>query len=512
MPFPANNFLPTMLPSSPFFPLELPRRALQIGTIGVSVLVAGCANTAYQRQQLDLPSQWPSQAQASAKAGARDAGVRRLVQADRWWQALGDPQLDRLIALALERNNNLAAAAYKVRNAQLQAGNAAGNLWPTPGAGLNANASRPLEGEARTQRSYSTSVSLNWEVDLWGKLAAQQRMADWEASATEEDRQAAAQALIATVAKTYWQLAVMDARIATQDESLRRAAQSLQLAETQYRAGAISGLDIAQARQGHASQRASATSLVQQRTELRNAMAILFDAPPGQLPSDAQRPRLPDMARLPSIPAGVPAELLARRPDLRAAELRLRSTLTQVDVTRTSYYPSLSLTGSLGTSSVVLSQLLGNPAGSLGLAVALPFLKWGEMQRNTAIARNSYEQATITFRQTLWQAMGEVDNALSGRVTLQQQVRYLRDALVQAERAEQRAQVRYRAGATPLKTWLDAQEARRSAANALQDAELAQLVNLVTLYQALGGSPVLPAVPVPQTPAQPSAAQSPIAA
>lgn len=476
------------------------RRSLEVLGVCLAATLAGCANTAYERQALDLPAQWPTlSAHQAGPGGTRDVRARQVVQSDRWWDALGDERLNRLIALALEKNNNLAAAAYKVRNAQLQAGNAAGNRLPTPGAGLNANVSRPLEGTASTQRSYGTSANLNWEIDLWGKLAAQQRMAEWEASATEEDRQAAALALIATVAKTYWQLAVLDSRIATQDESLRRAARTLQLAETQYQAGAISGLDIAQARQGHAAQRASATALLQQRTELRNAMSILFDAPPGQLPAEAQQPRLPNMARLPAIPAGLPAELLGRRPDLRAAELRLQASLAQVDVTRTSYYPSLSLTGSLGTSSTVLTQVLSNPAGSLGLALALPFLKWGEMQRNTAIARNTHEQAVVTFRQTLWQALGEVDNALSGRITLSQQTRHLQEALLQAQRAEQRSEVRYRAGAATLKSWIDAQEARRSAVNALQDAQLAQLVNLVTLYQALGGSPVLAPVEAPRS-------------
>lgn len=267
----------------------------------------------------------------------------------------------------------------------------------------------------------------------------------------------------------------------------------MQLVQVQHKAGAASGLELAQATQSHANQLAAATTLAQQRTELRNALAILFDAPPGQLPDAAQHPQLPNMAALPAITAGLPAEILSRRPDLRAAELRLQASLAQADIARTSFYPTLSLTGSLGSSSAVLSQALSNPIGALGLGLALPFLNLGEMQRTTAIARNNYEQAAINFRQTLYQALAEVDNALSARIQLQQQEAQLQEALAQSQKVKTSSEARYRAGATPLKNWLDAQESNRNAQRTLLDAQLARLTNLVTLYQALGGSAALPA-------------------
>lgn len=473
-------------------PVPVFRPALQRGLAALAAagVLAGCASTATPTPAVQVPAQWQH---------ARGATPGQALP-DRWWQAFGDPQLDRLVELALQRNANLAQAAYKVRNAQLQAGNAADNRLPTPSASVNTNASRPLDGDGGTNRNYSASLGVSWEADLWGKLATQQRMADWEAVATEQDRQAAAHALVATVARTWWQLAVNENKLASQRQSLARAGKTLQLAEVQYRAGAISGLDLAQARQSQASQQAAIHQLEQQGTELRNALAILFDQPPGQLPPEVGKPRLPNLARLPVVPAGVPAELLGRRPDLQAAELRLRSSLANVDAVRKSYYPTLSLTGSLGGSSNALSQLLSNPVGTLGAGLILPFLKAGEMQRNTSIAQNSYEQAVLGFRQTLYQAFADVENALSGRTNLQQQAAQLQQALAQAERAEQLMEVRYRAGAVPLKFWLDAQETRRSAALALQDVQLARLVNLVTLYQALGGSPLLAPVPLEQAP------------
>ena len=481
-----------MIPSMKVFAVEkrsFPRRhATTIAAACAAALLAGCANTPYQQPALNLPAQWQHAAEGQTQTAA-DA-----TYGDRWWTAFGDEQLNTLIDLALQRNNNLAAAAYTVRNAQLEAGNAAGDRLPTPSAGLNYNRSRELTGAENTNRSYNANLGVSWEIDLWGKLAAAQRRAEWEARATEQDRQATAQALVATVATIYWELATLNHKITSQQQSVTTAAKTLELAQVQHQAGAISGLGVAQARQTEASQRAMLADLEQQRVEKRNALAILFDAPPEQLPEAAHNPHLPDLAQLPPVPAGLPASILARRPDLQAAEQRLRKSLVHVDVVRTSYYPTLSLTGVLGGSSTSLSNVLANPVATLGAGLALPFLRLGEMQRNTAIARNSYEQAIIHFRQTLYAALADAENALSARTQLQQQSDQQAIALEQAKRAEQLTEVQYRAGAVPLKTWLDAQESRRSATLAWQNVQLARAINQVTLYKALGGSAVLPAV------------------
>ena len=481
-----------MIPSMKVFAVEkrsFPRRhATTIAAACAAALLAGCANTPYQQPALNLPAQWQHAAEGQTQTAA-DA-----TYGDRWWTAFGDEQLNTLIDLALQRNNNLAAAAYTVRNAQLEAGNAAGDRLPTPSAGLNYNRSRELTGAENTNRSYNANLGVSWEIDLWGKLAAAQRRAEWEARATEQDRQATAQALVATVATIYWELATLNHKITSQQQSVTTAAKTLELAQVQHQAGAMSGLGVAQARQTEASQRAMLADLEQQRVEKRNALAILFDAPPEQLPEAAHNPHLPDLAQLPPVPAGLPASILARRPDLQAAEQRLRKSLVHVDVVRTSYYPTLSLTGALGGSSTSLSNVLANPVATLGAGLALPFLRLGEMQRNTAIARNSYEQAIIHFRQTLYAALADAENALSARTQLQQQSDQQAIALEQAKRAEQLTEVQYRAGAVPLKTWLDAQESRRSATLAWQNVQLARAINQVTLYKALGGSAVLPAV------------------
>lgn len=183
----------------------------------------------------------------------------------------------------------------------------------------------------------------------------------------------------------------------------------------------------------------------------------------------------------------MPATLLSRRPDLRSAELVLRQSLANIDVVRTSYYPSLSLTAATGATSDSLLNLLANPTAILGAGLALPFVDWKAMQRNTQIAEVQYEASVTQFRQTLYQAFVDVENALSSRKYLAEQATLQAQNLDAARETERLYAIRYRAGAVTLRTWLDAQESLRNAEILLTQARLSQLQNLNTLYLALGG-------------------------
>jgi NodT family efflux transporter outer membrane factor (OMF) lipoprotein len=398
---------------------------------------------------------------------------------------LNDPVLDQLVAEVLARNNNLAAATIRVRRAQLQAGLADRALQPALAGSASTGARRSLESDATSARSSGVTLSASYEIDLWNKLGSQREVARWEALASEQDRQSTRLALIATTARLYWQLAFVNQRLAASTQSIGYAQTTYQLVQTQYRAGAASGLEVAEAQQALAGQQASQSALQQQAVEARTALALLLDNAPGS--QAASNPAALPSGDLPALQAGLPASLLARRPDLRAAELRLRQSFTRIDATRASYYPALSLTGSLGTSSTQLTNLLQNPVAALGLGVSLPFLQRANMQLNIQVSETQYEEAVLNFRQTLYTALGDVDNALSSRQQLALQAARLQESLQAARTAERLYEVRYRAGAAALKAWLDAQEKRRSADIALADNRLARLNNQLALYQALGG-------------------------
>nr|WP_075258110.1 efflux transporter outer membrane subunit [Herbaspirillum camelliae] len=408
----------------------------------------------------------------------------------RWWQGFGDATLTALIDEALRKNNDLALAAIKLRRAQLQAGLADDAFVPALSASLGASSSKQLDGDRITTRASQSSVKLSYEVDLWGRLAATSDLSRWEALATEQDRQSAALTLIGTTANLYWTGAYLNQRLATAEQSIAYAEKTLELVRTQYQAGAVSSVEVLSAQQNLYSQQSSYTELVQQRVENDNALSILFDQPPGK--AIALPARLPEQA-LPVLAAGVPAQLLGRRPDLRALELRIRSTLAGVDQARLNYYPQLSLTGTLGTSSDALLRLVQNPVATLGGALTLPFLQHSEMKFKVGISQADFDSAVVNFRKGLYTAFSEVENALSARQQYARQQALLVRNLDAAQAAERLLEVRYRAGSATLQLWLDQQDKRRTAEISLAQVRLNQLKNQMTLYQALGGDANVPA-------------------
>lgn len=442
------------------------------------VVLGGCISllprSRYTRPEVAIPGEWHETASTGTSVAA----------GEKWWQDYKDPGLNGLIEKALTSNNDLAAATIRVKRARLSARLTDTNLTPSVSAGVTSTLTRDLKSRENT-RSSSVTASASYELDLWGKLASARDAAGWEAQATENDRKSTALTLIGTVASTYWTLASLNERIASEEESIASAEKILALVTIKYKAGAVSSLDIVQARQTVASRKAQLTVLLQQRTESRNALAILFDTAPENTLTELQR--LPE-GTPPAVQAGIPADILGQRPDLQAAEQRLKKTLANVDNTRASYYPSFTLTGTLGTSSTSLVDVIKNPYAALGAGITLPFIQASTMNLNVDISKTEYEEAVVNYRQTLYSALSDVENALSARTNDAEEIRQLQDSLSLARKAEQLTEVRYRAGSTDLKSWLEAQETRRDAERSLSEARLSQYKNSMTLYQVLGGS------------------------
>ncbi len=430
------------------------------------LLLSACASTPYDTPQVPTPAQFVHAGPGTeAAAGAVD-----------WWTAFSDPALNTLVTDVLARNNDLAAAALRVQQAQLQAGLTRLDQFPSANGGLSASTSDSTR--------FSANLGVSYEVDLWGRLAANTRAANWEAQATEEDRQAAQLALIGTTAELYWRIAYTHQQIAVGEQNLDYAIKVRDLVTIQHNAGAVSGVEVAEADQSVNSQRASLSDLQQQLVEYRSAVTVLLGGNPWPEASEPQS--LPDIP-LPEVRAGVPTELLARRPDLRAAELRLRETLADVDIAKTAFYPGLSLTASGGASSSELGSLFKNPTGSIGAALSLPFLDFPRLSRNVKISQKSYDIAVLNFKTTLLQALADTDNALSSRTQLAQQGESQAASLEAARKAEALYAIRYRTGSVALRVWLDAQQSLRSSQLSYNNNRLSQLINQSTLYQALGG-------------------------
>lgn len=463
-------------------------------------LLTACSQHAAEPPQTDstptLPVHWKN----------HPYSAQEVLHQPHWWQAFNDPNLDMLIQQVLIKNNDLAIAALKVRQARLNAGLTDTNLTPDISASVSAiqqkswqqdaanpggNAPPEMNNAQNNTQShrYNTALSLNYEIDLWGKLADERTAANFEAQATEQDREASALSLIGTTATLYWKQNYLYEQIQLNQQSLQAAQQTLHIAQVRYQAGAVGKLDVLQSEQDLSSQQTSLESLYQQLEETRNALVILLDEPPEN--AIIQPTKLADTA-LPTIPAGLPADVLAQRPDVKAAELRMRSEYATTQATRKSYYPTFSLTSAFSTSSEQLKSVLKNPSGSLGAGITLPFLEWQTAQLSTAKQQVIYEQAVRTLRKTFYTALSEVENQLSARQHYVNIAQQLSQTLTLAEQADKIAAVRYHNGAIDMQSWLEQQEKHRTAEKNLLENRYQQLTTQLALYQALGGNITAP--------------------
>jgi NodT family efflux transporter outer membrane factor (OMF) lipoprotein len=444
----------------------------------LSLCLGGCGtllHSDYRQPEVQTPAFWFGDI----------AHERSLITKARWWEIFSDQCLSTLIDDALVRNNDLAVAGLRVRQATLQAGLTGTDIAPDLDVGAGADWSRGLHRGNSSQRRFSTSSSVRYEIDLWGRLASARDAAQWALLATDFDRRASSLSLVGNTARLYWRIGLFNELASSARESIRYAEQTLHLVQAQHRVGAATGLEEAQAEQVLATQRAVLSDYLQQLEVARNALAIIFNQAPEHRFSELEK--LPS-SPLPDVPAGLPAELIARRPDLQAAEWRLRQALSNYDATRASFYPTFSLTGNLTTgASQQLRQVLSNPVGLLGVGISLPFVQWNVRKYTVGLSEVDYQVAVIEFRQGLYSALAEVEDALSAQVQLAEQGRRREQALAAATQAEGLAEIRYRSGQTGIKEWLDLQESRRAAQISLAQNRFERLQAQMTLHLALGG-------------------------
>ncbi|WP_337165615.1 efflux transporter outer membrane subunit [Vibrio fluvialis] len=450
----------------------------QYSTIALCVLLAtGCvARSELPEQNVTVPEQW--------QTGQTQSETQAISQ---WWTSFGDPQLNQWVEKVLATNSDLAIATLTLKQARLEAGLATSDTYPDVSASVSGERSKPLDG-GDSSKSYQASLSVSYELDLWGKLSAAKDAAMWTALATQQEREATAQSLVATTAQLYWQIGYLNQRVELSNNDIKDAKETLALTQSQYRHGSVTRVNVLEAERTLAGLEATHRDYLQQRTEAVNAFAILFDQPPQDLATSI--PTLPDYA-VPTIEAGVPADVLNRRPDVKQSLFELKSVLATKDNTDTNYFPSLTLTGALGGSSTELRKLLSDPIGTLGADLTLPFLNWNEMQLNRDIAQVKYESAIISYRKTLYAALQDVDNALSAKENYEFQAEKLQKQYDSAAEVARIYKSQYEYGAIEITTLLDAQQNERSAKASLLENRYNQLVNIATVYQSLGGEDIV---------------------
>lgn len=449
----------------------LSRQAL---CLAASLAISACSQqSSYQQPELVMAPAWQ---QAKEGLSQQQAGL--------WWQGFKDPALDRLVEAVLAANPDMQVAGLRLRSALLGADLADTNLTPSVNATLGVSGTKNMK-DGSASSNLGPSLNLSYEVDLWGRLASVRDQASWEAQASEQDLAATRLMLIGKALEQYWQLAYLGSAISLGERQLLNYERAEQLTRAKYDAGAITRLDLVQASQQKAGKQADIASLILQREQAGNALRLLLGRSSGLLEF---APAALTTSPIPSLAVGIPADVLARRPDVRAAELRLRKTLAKGDEIRTGFYPTLSLTGGASTTSDTLTQVLSNPVGTLGATLALPFLEYNKTRLSIASSELDYQIAETEFRKQLYTALLEVEDGLAARHQGDLRLQYLAQQLGYAREAERLAQARFQAGATGVQPWLDEQNRLWDAELSLLTQQQTQLNTMAGIYKALGGS------------------------
>ncbi|MDX2142741.1 MAG: efflux transporter outer membrane subunit [Rhodospirillaceae bacterium] len=451
------------------------RRIIGFGVIWV---VVACA--APEPPRIETPESWQ---EAESTAG--------VWPSQDWWQGFGSDELNQLIATAADNNRGLKAAVARILQAEAQAKVSGAATLPSVSAGGSlsrsdtdfSNANRPNAGA--TTRAQAT-LQASYQLDLFGQARANAASAAARVESSLYDRETVSITLLSDVATTYLQILAVRDRIRLAEERLKVAEDLLKLVEAQRRIGTISDLELAQQRAAIATQRAAIPALRVSERQSLDALAVLL----GRLPQgfDVTARTLSDIG-MPAIAAGLPSELLARRPDLRKTESDLRANGFDVAAARAARLPSIQLTAQGGTSSGALDDLFtsGTFFNSLAASLTAPVFLGNRLEGQEQAAAARRLELIETYRQNVLSAFRDVEDALSAARENAVQYGFAREAHEQSLQAYRLAELRYRAGTVNFQTVLDAQRGVLQSQEALVQSALGRFNAVIGLTQALGG-------------------------
>lgn len=425
---------------------------------------------------------------------ALDAASQQHPQPDQrqWWAQFEDPLLERLIAEADVHNPNLRIAALRILEARAQLGIASSGRYPQVQQGsaeaiyLDRNqydGAPELDSHAW---QYGSAFDVGWELDFWGRYSRAIESADANYFAAQANYEDVLVLLRAQMAQTYYALRTAEARLGIARDNAKLQKRSLDITERLFSSGNSDELDLQQAKTQYLATLSSIPDLETQVAQTRNTLAVLVGQPPGSLPElNAETALVPlvDQALLDDVPAN----LLLRRPDVRAAELAVATQSALIGVAEADLYPSISLLGSIGWSA---SSLDGSPQTvSLG---AGPSLVWnlfdhGRLRNNVRVQDARLQQLIEAYRDRVRQAAREADDAATGLAKSLERERILRESSFSAARSLTLANAQYREGYSDFQRVLDAQRALFAQQDGYLLARSAALSNLISLYRALGG-------------------------
>lgn len=432
----------------------------------------------------------PSVPLPDAFRGAATATATAASLADvKWWDLFEDDQLQALLRRAVAENDDIRLAAARVQQAQAGVGIARSSQFPSVGADAQAGAQRtPAAGssEARSAAAIALRGRAAWELDFWGRYRRETEAAQARLLSTEWVRREVMSGLVSRVAEGYFSLRALDLELDVAQRALASRRESLGLARIREQGGATSLVDVRQAEQLVYSAAATIVDLEGRIAQQENFLSMLA----GGLPGAITRGRdLTAQPHAPEVPAGLPSDLLARRPDVQSAEQNLVAADAEIGVARAAYFPSITLTGSGGVQSTALAALFSAGAGAWSAVAGLaqPIFTAGRTRSQVALAEARRTEAGIGYERTVKGAFRDVSDALVGYRTSREFRAQQEQLVAAAEDGRRLADIRYRGGATSYLEVLDAETRLLNAQLALVNARLSELTGFVELYRSLGG-------------------------
>lgn len=451
--------------------------------IPLLILLSGCAmGPKYKRPTVNVP---PSYRAADANQAAASS-----LGNEKWWQVYQDPVLTQLIHTALSQNYDVRIAAARVLEAQAQLGITRSNQFPSANVGADIfsqqNAKVTNLFPAYQVNAGELNLSVIWNLDFWGKYRRETEAARAEVLATEWGERAVITSLVANVATAYFQLRALDSELEISKRTLASRQQSLQLTHVLETHGSASGLDVSQAEQLVYTASETIPDLERQIQQQENLLSILLGDNPGPISRGRELNEQPVPQ---NVPAGLPSELLERRPDVHQAEENMIAANAQIGVAKASFFPSVSLTGFGGLESNALNRFISEPSETWAgaFSVTQPVFQGGALRSGLKLARANWHETVFSYQQTVQGALEQVSNALIASQK-DREFREQQELLTQAaQRSDQLSQILYQHGGASYLQVLTNDTNYFSAELNLVQAQLNERFALIQLYQALGG-------------------------
>ena len=453
-----------------------------LSTASVCLLLAACSLApGHVRPPLPMPQQYP----VTPAAGASVAAIG-------WQDFFRDPELRRLIARALANNRDIRIAAARVEEARGAWRIQGASLYPQLDAGAAATRGRTLfnlPGSSAIPvdvRDINVQLSAGWEIDFWGRLRNLRDAARWQYLATEEARRGVATQLVAQVANGYLLEREYDERAALARSSIRTREDSLRIVRRRYEVGSGSKLDVTQAQALLGQAQAALYALEQDRGTNHNALELLVGEPVELAPTTLSFTAIASDLQ---IPAGLPSDLLAHRPDIIAAEHQLRAANANIGAARAAFFPNIRLTGASGLASTALDDLVSNPTTiwSVAPSLSLPIFNSGRLNANLDVSRARQVGAVAEYERTIQASFREVADALVRRRQLALQIETTRQVLDALTERSRLASLRFDNGRSTYLEVLDAQRDLFETEQLLVQLRRGDMASTVALYAALGG-------------------------